>query len=105
MAGRLVNVTQFDSIRFDILGAGRAVTIPASVLLAADTVLRYCIADDSGLDLDMVEDDATGWTGWEARCEHPNLETDADTVLVAHGDTPWGAIVALANAIEAARAR
>ena len=99
---KIVNVTNLDGVRIEVLGEGRAVTIPAGVILALDRVLRYCLLEESGLELDMVEDDRTGWQGWEATCEHPTAE-DVDTMLHAHGDTPWGALAALADALERAR--
>lgn len=100
MTGRIVSATQQDTIRIEVLGEGRAINIPAKCILAMDRVLRYCLTGDSSLDLDMVEIDETGWQGWEGTVEHPDPDTDVDTVLHVHGDTPWQTIVALADAIE-----
>jgi len=72
---------------------------------AMNSVLQFCADDESFFDLDTVDDDATGWTGWEARCEIPHgTGTGADDVLVAHGDTPWTAVTELAKAIESRKA-
>jgi hypothetical protein len=90
MAGKVVKVDNLDSVQIEVLW-GRAVTIPASVLLDVDAVLRHCRVEEEALDVDMVGDDETGWHGWEAAAGND----------CAHGDTPWGAIVALARALEA----
>ena len=99
MSGKIVNCTHLDSVRIEVLGEGRAIMIPASLILAADKVLRHCLTEESSLDLDPVEDDETRWTGWEAQAESL-LAEDADTILCVHGETPWQTIMALAQAIE-----
>lgn len=105
MAGKVVTQTSLDTVRIEVLGEGRAVNIPAALVLAVDRVLRHVLTGDGFLDLslDMVEDDRTGWQGWEARTESTRADADPDDVLVAHGDTPWAAVKALADAIEQGR--
>lgn len=101
MPGRIVNATNLDSVRIEILGEGRAVTIPASLILAADSVLKYVLASDGHLNIDMVEDDDTGEQGWEARTEHPDLDTDPMDVLATRiCSTPWETILKLAEVLE-----
>lgn len=100
MAGQVVNATNLDSIRFEILGEGRAITIPATILLAADCVLRHCLTRDCFLLLDVP--DGRSQQIWEAHLQ-PQQDREPDNLVVGTGITPWGAIVALANAIEARR--
>lgn len=102
MVGRIVTQTNLDTVRIERIGVGSALSIPAELVLAIDCVMRYCVRSEGFLELDMVQDDKTGWEGWEARTESQS-SNNADFVLVAHGDTPWAAIKALANAIEAGK--
>jgi len=82
MAGTVVQATHLDSVRIEVLGEGRAVTIPCEFILAVDRVLRFA-ADTCGLELMSLEG------GWDADCE----------ALTGSGETPWGAIIALADQI------
>jgi hypothetical protein len=92
MAGRLVSVTNLDSVRIEVLGEGRALTVPANFVLAVDRVLRYCAEHDDQLSLDACEDEETGEALWTA-----SFGNSQDFC----GETPWGAVVALADAIDA----
>jgi hypothetical protein len=92
MAGKLVSVTNLDSVRIEVLGESRALTAPAKFVLAVDRVLRYCLEHDDSLSLDTVEDDETGEVLWAA--SFGNSQGFC-------GETPWGAVVALADAVEA----
>ena len=94
MPGRVVNCSNLDSVRIEILGEGRAVTIPASLVLAADRVFRSCLVREEELDVAMVEDDATGRQGWQAR-----LDMGQGPVGEMAG-TPWAAVLALAEELE-----
>jgi hypothetical protein len=92
MAGRMVSVTNLDSVRVEVLGESRALTVPANFVLAVDRVLRYCLEHDDQLSLDTCEDEGTGETLWEASLGNSRGFC---------GETPWGAVVALADAIDA----
>lgn len=94
MPGRIVNCTHLDSVRIEILGEGRAVTIPAALILAADRVFRSCLAREEELDVVMVEDDETKRQGWQA-----HLDMGAGPVGEM-ADTPWSSILALAEELE-----
>ena len=89
MSGNLVNVTSLDSVRIEVVGEGRAVTIPAALILAADRVLRHCLLNEFSLEIDMVDPEPDG-KGWEA-------STDGTQDACAHGETPWAALLALAD--------
>lgn len=43
--------------------------------------------EDASLELDPVEDDDTGWRGWELKvdCLYP---IEGDRVVILHGDSP-----------------
>jgi hypothetical protein len=75
--------TNLDSVRIELLGEGRALTIPCKWILAVDKVLRFA-ADTCGLELASFED------GWAGDCGG----------LIGSGETPWGAVIALAEQIE-----
>ncbi len=47
MSGKIISCTNLDSVRIEVLGEGRAITIPAKLLLAADRVLRNLGMDTS----------------------------------------------------------
>lgn len=87
--GRLIRATNLDSVRIEVLGEGRALTIPCEFILAIDRALRFTLADEESLSVWDWEDD-DGNIGWRA---------DVGNVF-GEGDTPWGAIVALAATIE-----
>lgn len=89
MSGRLIQATNLDSLRIEVLGEGRALTIPCEFILAIDRALRFTLADEESLSVWDWEDD-DGNIGWRA---------DVGNVF-GECDTPWGAIVALAATIE-----
>jgi hypothetical protein len=91
MAGQVVTVSSLDSVRIEVPGVGRVVTLPVSVLLDVHAVLKHCLRECEGLDLEHVSEGAGAWEGWEAMAGN----------AVAHGETPWGAIMALARALGA----
>lgn len=62
-------------------------------------VLRHVEREDGFLDVAQVEGDADRVV-WEARCEWPLARGgSADEVMIAHGETPLAAIVALAGGL------
>lgn len=87
--GKLIQATNLDSLRIEVLGEGRALTIPCEFILAIDRALRFTLADEESLSVWDWEDD-DGNIGWRA---------DVGNVF-GEGDTPWGAIAALAATIE-----
>ena len=88
MVGKLVNCTHLDSVRIEVLGEGRAVTIPASLLLAADRVFRHSLFTEDDLAIDKVADEVID--GWEAVTDNYR----------GIGETPWEAVLRLSEAIE-----
>lgn len=62
---KIVNCTHLDSVCVEVLGEGRAVTIPAAIILAMDRVTKQCVAGDCCLTLEPVGDERT--EAWEAR--------------------------------------
>jgi hypothetical protein len=89
MAGSIVSCTNLDSVRIEVLGEGRAVTVPASLVLAADRVLRETLLRD----IELVFERAEGGTGarmWRA----------ALGGIRGWSVTPWGAIEDLARKLE-----
>lgn len=84
MTGKVVTVSSLDSVRIEVLGEGRALTIPAKLILAIDGLLKLAMTEDDAFSIDQVEDDESGWVGWEL------LVGD----VLGWGDTPWGAIEA-----------
>lgn len=89
MDGKLVNaVSPLDSVRLEILGGSRAVSIPSSLLVAVDDVMRAAVHLEEEFSVYDCEDDA-GWSGWEATLGH----------FCAQGNTPWNAIKALADKV------
>lgn len=93
MIGTVVHCTNLDSVRIEILGGSRALTIPASLLLAADCVMRYALLKDDSLVVEPVEDGEGGKSFWEANVGN----------LIGQGDSPWGAVQELADKIEASK--
>lgn len=71
-------------ISIEVVGETRAVTIQASLILAAYRVLYHCLVNKVSLGVDMVADDDTGEEGWQA-------ETDMTQDCFGDiGATPWG---------------
>lgn len=87
--GRLIQASNLDSVRIEVLGESRALTIPCEFILAIDRALRFTLAAEESLSVWDWEDD-DGNIGWRA---------DVGNVF-GEGDTPWGAIVSLAEAID-----
>lgn len=94
MPGKIVTCTNLDDVRIEILGEGQAATIPASLILAMDRVLTAALVREESLDVDLVEDDATGEQGWQA-----TLDMGVGAVGQM-APTPWGAILKLAEVLE-----
>jgi hypothetical protein len=94
MPGIVVTCTSLDSVRIEFLGGSRSLTIPASLILAVDKVLRYCLLHEETLDLDMVQDEPTGVEGWQACLDMG--QTECGDV----NDTPWAAIASLAARLQ-----
>lgn len=92
MTGTVVNCTNLDSVRIEVLGGSRAVTIPAAVILAIDSVLRRCFLEDVSLDVDPVGDDRE--EGWQA------ILDDGQDAAGQVAPTPWGAVVSLADQLK-----
>lgn len=86
MSGKIVQSTNLDSIRIEVLGEGRAVTIPATLLLAADRVMRHCLMSDANR-LTIYPADEQQW--------HGCLGT-----LAVNGASPWDCIRLLADKLE-----
>lgn len=86
MTGNLIHGTSVDSVRIDVLGAGRALTIPLDCLVCVDAILRSLLPMGR---LIVVPEWNVGMTelSWKAATE------DA----CGRGETPWQAIVALAE--------
>ena len=94
MSPKLVQCTNLDGIRIETLGTSKALTIPASLPLAADAVIR-----DLGMDLDavltvQVEDtwNVDGTRRYGPRQWHAWLHGK-----VGRGFTPWASILDLAE--------
>lgn len=87
--GTVVNCTNLDSVRIEVLGSSRALMLPASCVLSADAVLRQVLLDQEGLSIELTEDD-DGNSMWEANCGH----------MFGYGQTPWQAIIELAEGME-----
>ncbi len=97
MAGHVVTVTNLDSVRIEVLGEGRAVSIPASLILAVDHVLRHCAIREVNLNVSTVQNDDADEANWIAI---------TDSGVDATGDmaaSPWSAIANLAVELEGRR--
>lgn len=94
MSGKVVQATNLDSVRIEVLGGSRALTILASLPLAADTVLRELGMDTNAMLLIQVEGgENAGPNQWCARLHGK----------VGRSITPWGAVQELANKLEVSR--
>ena len=51
MSGQLVQVTNLDSIRIEVLGESRALTIPVECVLAADAMMRGALVEDDDVSI------------------------------------------------------
>lgn len=90
MTGNLVHCTNLDSVRIEVLGDRRALTIPANLPLAADTVMRELGMDTGAMLLVQVEGSEEGPNQW---CAHLHGK-------VGRSITPWGAIQELAEKLQ-----
>lgn len=90
MTGKLIHGTNLNSVRIEVLGEGRGLTIPLSLVLAADRVLRTTFVRQDELRVTTFRDDETDEIRWIATVGN----------VRGVGDTPWGAVVALADALE-----
>lgn len=90
MSGKIVNCTNLDSVRIEVLGEGRALTIPASLLLAADMVLRRTFCQRDGFVIDHI--------GEEGKPDRWIAGIDG-TDERGHGESPWQAVFNLAERI------
>ena len=93
MSGTVVNCTNLDSVRIEVLGGGRAVTIPAALILAVDAALRCCAVEGVSLEVDLVSDDATGREGFQATLDMGQFAVGGMAA------SPWAAVVSLAEAL------
>lgn len=94
MPGKIVTCANLDSVRVEVLGESRAVTIPASLILAMNRVLRAALVREESLEVDLVEEDETKEEGWQAVLDM-GVESAGEMA-----PTPWGAIVKLAEELE-----
>lgn len=86
--GNLITVTNLDSIRIEVLGESRALTIPVECVLAADAMLRGALVEDDDVSIYECELE-NGQTKWRAELGN----------WFGHGNTPWQAVIALAKRI------
>jgi hypothetical protein len=93
MTGKFVACTNLDHVHINVLGEARTVTIPVELILAVHFVLLRCLAGESSLEIDLVGDDSTGESGWQATLDMGQEGSGAMS------PTPWGALVNLANEI------
>lgn len=84
MDGVVVQARNIDSVRIDVLGAGRAKTIPCDLIDALDHALRYANFQQMDLEVSFV-----GGSGWVARCDG----------IEGRGQSPWAAIVEFARRV------
>ena len=94
MPGTVVNATNLDSVRIEVLGESRAVTIRATVLLAVHRLLKRAFIQETTLTI-------TTTTGrWKAILGNrdPTGKTDLGE-LCGIGETPWEALIALEEAL------
>ncbi len=84
----LVQVTSLDSIRIDILGEGRALTIPVECVLAADRMMRGALVEDDDVSIYEAEHE-DGSVHWRAELGN----------WFGLGQTPWQAVIELAKRI------
>jgi len=89
MTGNLIQVTNLDSIRIEVLGESRALTIPVECVLAADAMLRGALVEDD--DVSIYECELKGGQmKWRAELGN----------WFGLGNTPWQAVIALSHHID-----
>ena len=96
MSGQIVTCTQLDSVRIEVLGEGRALTLPAGLILAADEVLRYERIREADLTVTSYR------RGDDVECK-ATLGASEIYSPSGYGPTPWAAILALAERLEKGR--
>jgi hypothetical protein len=84
MGGVIVQARNIDSVRIDVLGAGRAKTIPCDLIDGLDHALRHANFRQMDLEIRFV-----GGSDWVARCDG----------IEGRGQSPWAAIVELARRV------
>jgi hypothetical protein len=93
MAEKMVSCTNRDCIRIDILGADRAVTVPAKFILAVLLMLQRCEEKGVSLDIDLVSEGSTVPNGWQATLDM------GQEAIGPPGLSPWRALQNLAEEI------
>lgn len=88
MSGHLVQVTSLDSIRIEVIGESRALTIPVECVLAVDAMLRGALVEDDDVSIYECELE-NGQMKWRAELGN----------WFGYGNTPWQAVIALAKRI------
>lgn len=88
MSGQVVTVSHLDSVRIDC--GSRAVSIPASLILDIDAVLKHCQMSGDWLHVLQGPDKPIAQC-WSAHASHLKGEPAA---------TPWGALSNLARELE-----
>ena len=86
----IVQATNLDSVRIEVLGEGRALTIPASLILAANRVFRTALMTDSSVVVEQEDANDPPRKIWIAML---GGEEGA-------GETPWSAVSDLADKIQ-----
>jgi len=89
MTGKLIHGSNLDSVRIDVLGEARALTIPLELVLAADRVMRSLAIVEQRLMIVPDFDFSNNTTSWRAMAG----------VAVGKGDTPWQALIDLAEKV------
>lgn len=84
MPGNIVQATNLDSVRIEVLGGNCAVTIPATLILAANRVMRQCLVDEARLTVLLIGG------RWQA----------CNGIFAASGSTAWEALKNLADELE-----
>lgn len=82
MTGVVVQARNIDSVRIEVLGAGRAKTIPCDLIDGLDHALRHAGLQEMDLEVRFV-----GASQWVARCDG----------IEGRGLSPWAAVVELAR--------
>lgn len=87
-SGQLVQVSSLDSIRIEVVGEGRALTIPVVCVLAADRLFRGALVEDDDVSVYECEHE-DGTECWRAELGNS----------FGLGQTPWQAVIALSRHI------
>jgi len=89
MTGKLIHGSNLDSVRIDVLGEARALTIPLELALAADRVMRSIAIVEQRLMIVPDFDFSNNKTSWRAMAG----------VAVGKGENPWQALNDLAGKV------